>query len=116
MDTDYTVKGLEHELPVPKAKDYHGHPKYLKVFIILLVLLGVSLLSDFISAKLAVILLVFGAALIKASLVIGSFMHLKYENLFIWIITFGVVLFILIAIFWGMYPDFVLVDLDLAPK
>ncbi len=113
---DNIVKGLEHEVPVPKENDYHGHPNYLKVFIILLVLLGVSLLGDFIESTLLLVLLVFGTAVAKASLVIGSFMHWKYENLFIWIITFGVALFILLSFFWGMYPDFALVKLELAPK
>ena len=113
---DNIVKGLEHEVPVPKENDYHGHPNYLRVFIMLLLLLGVSLLGDFISSTLFLILLVFGTALIKASMVVGSFMHLKYENSFVWIITFGAALFILIAFFWGMYPDFVLTKLELAPK
>ncbi len=110
------IKGLEHEVPVPKENDYHGHPNYLKAFIILSVLLGVSLLGDFISSTVLLILLVFGTALVKAGLVVGSFMHWKYENLFIWLITIGAVLFILLAFFWGMYPDFPLTKLELAPK
>ncbi|GEM_PF-1420822 len=108
--------GLGHEVPVPKEMDYHGHPNYNMIYLTLIVLLGISLLGDLMPAKSLLIALVFGTAIIKAALVIRNFMHLKYENLFLWIISIGAVLFILLAFFWGMYPDFPLVKLELAPK
>ncbi len=105
---------LSHEVSVPiENGDYHGHPKYLYIFIGLLVLFGISLVSDFIPNKTAVILLIFGTALIKALMVITKFMHLKFEPKLIIIFVLGVV-FCLTAFFWGIYPDIVMETLDLA--
>lgn len=112
----YVKPGLEHEVVVPPADDYHGHPNYQYVIIVLIALLAISLLSDFVTSIILLGLLVFGTALVKSILVIRNFMHWKYEPLFIWIITFFAVLFILLALFWGMYPDFDLVKVELAPK
>ncbi len=103
---------LSHEVSVPvEDGDYHGHPKYLYIFIGLLALFGISLVSDIISNNTAVILLIFSTALIKALMVITRFMHLKYEPKLIIILVLGVV-FCLAAFFWGIYPDIVMKILD----
>ncbi len=107
------TKGLEHEVAFPKENDYHGHPNYLKVYIMLLVLFGVSLVAGLIGNTTVMLLLVFGTALIKSVLVVGKFMHLRWEPTLVWVAV-GIVLFILLAFFWGVYPDIPMVEVDIA--
>ncbi len=107
------TQGLEHEVAVPKENDYHGHPNYFKVYIALLVLFGISLAAGMIGNTTVMLLVVFGTALIKSVLVVGKFMHLQWEPALVWVAV-GLVLFILLAFFWGVYPDIPMVDVDIA--
>ncbi len=107
---------LAHEVAIPvEGGDYHGHPNYLYVWGGLLALFGISLLGDFIDSKTAMVLLIFGTALIKALMVMIKFMHLQFEPKIIAIFCFAV-FFCLFAFFWGVYPDIVMETLDLAKK
>lgn len=87
----------------PKT-DYHGHPNYGKVFLWLLALLAVSLIVGYLVSPLAAVFVIFATALIKAALVVRNFMHLRYESWLIWVAV-AAVLFVLLAFFFGVYPD-----------
>ncbi len=99
----------------PKENDYHGHPNYLRVFIYLLILLAVSLVAGYFLSPLAAIIVIFLTAIIKGGLVMANFMHLKFEPTLIWIVV-AAFLFIVLALFWGVFPDIPIIDLEVAPK
>ncbi len=102
------------EAPQPET-DYHGHPAYAKVFLSLILLFGLSLvIGYFTSAKVAVAL-IFLTAVIKAALVVGNFMHLKYEPKLIWVAV-GIALFIFLAFYFGVLPDITLIERDVVAK
>ena len=96
------------------ATDYHGHPKYLNVLLILFTLFAISLLVSPLPHVYGVII-IFVTAFIKAAMVVRNFMHLKYEPLLIWIAV-GAVFFCLIAFFFGIYIDITNVKLDVVPR
>ncbi|HLG36257.1 MAG TPA: cytochrome C oxidase subunit IV family protein [Bacteroidia bacterium] len=87
----------------PKT-DYHGHPNYGKVFLLLLAFLGLSLLVGYLVSPLAAVYLIFATALIKVALVVRNFMHLKYESWIIWV-TMAAVVFVLLVFFFALFPD-----------
>lgn len=101
------------EVKFPKEKDYHGHPNYLRIYIFLLIMLGISLVVGMLTSPLVAILLIFLIAIIKAGLVVGNFMHLKFEPKLVWLVV-GVVIFILMAFYFGVYPDISIQDLEVA--
>ena len=107
------ANGLEHEVTFPKENDYHGHPNYLRVYFSLLVLFGLSLAAAMLGNTTLMLLLVFGTAILKTALVVGKFMHLQWEPALVWVAV-GLVAFILLAFFWGVFPDIPLVDVDIA--
>lgn len=96
--------------------DYHGHPNYFRVLIYLLVLLGVSLaVFEFNLPANVAIAIVFIVAFWKIGMVVRNFMHLRYEPILIWVAVFAAV-FILLAFFWGVFPDVPMVHHELAPN
>ncbi len=95
--------------------DYHGHPKYEKIFISLLILFGVSLVVGFLFSPILAVALIFATAVWKTSLVIKNFMHLRYEPLLIWI-AIAAVIFCLFVFFFGIYPDITAVQLEVTPR
>jgi len=104
---------LSHEAEFPTTeREYHGHPKYILVFVGLMLLFIVSLLGDLVPNKTAMVLLIFGTALVKSILVIAKFMHLQFEPKLILIFVIAVA-FCLAAFYFGIYTDIVLEDLDL---
>lgn len=104
-------KGLEHEVAYPADKDYHGHPNYFRIYLLLMGLFIISLLAALIPNQMLMLLVVFGTALIKGVLVIGKFMHLKWEPILLWI-SVGLVIFVLLAFFLGVIPDITFVERD----
>ncbi len=67
---------------------YHGHPKYLRIFILLIVFMALTLIPDIvniIAGKVVVekiwwvIALIFVFSTWKAVLVMRNFMHVRYE-------------------------------------
>ena len=109
----HTPKGLEHEVAYPQEPDYHGHPNYFRIYLYLMAFFVISLLAAYIPNQMLMLLVIFGTALIKAVLVIGRFMHLSWEPLLLKIAA-GVIIFILIAFFFGVFPDITLVPRDVA--
>jgi len=110
---NHIPKGLEHEVAYPAKNDYHGHPNYFNIYIYLLIFFAISLVASYIPNQLLMMLVVFGTALIKSVLVIGKFMHLKWEPVLLWI-SVGLVVFVLLAFFFGVFPDITMVPRDLA--
>lgn len=101
--------------PFPDDEDYHGHPNYIKVYIALLALFGISLVVGFVFSHTIAVLLIFLTAIIKTVYVVGQFMHLKYEPILIWV-TVGLVAFLLLAFFWGIFPDISIVEFEQLKK
>ncbi|MDH5682759.1 MAG: cytochrome C oxidase subunit IV family protein [Spirochaetota bacterium] len=90
--------------------DYHGHPNYIKVFITLIIIMGITLIPDVIKMvtganKTAIMIAgIFVFSSIKAGMVMSNFMHLKFEPRALWALV-GFALFCLIAFFVGVMPD-----------
>jgi caa(3)-type oxidase subunit IV len=97
--------------PFPDEHDYHGHPGYAKVFLTLLLLLAVSLVIGYFLSPLLAVTLIFLSALVKALLVALNFMHLKFEPLLV-VIAVLIMVFILLAFFWGVFPDIPIIPPD----
>ena len=114
MNTDYT-QGLEHELVVPSKNDYHGHPNYLKIYFSLLALFAISVFASLLHDPMIIFIVVFAVSIIKGSLVLLYFMHLKWEPLLIWILL-GLALMALAFLIIGLYPDIVLSHRYVVPK
>lgn len=102
------------EIPDPEH-DYHGHPNYVKTFISLLVLFGISLVVGYLFSPFLAVFLIFATAAWKAALVVRNFMHLKYEP-YILLIAVAAVLFCLTVFFFGIYPDITDVHMELLSK
>ncbi len=101
---------MDHEQAL---EDYHGHPNYVKVWLGLVALLGISLVLGAMGAHLLAVLLIFGIAVVKALMVAGSFMHLRWEpRLLVGLLIFAV----LCAgfLYFGVYPDIVNVPMQVA--
>ncbi len=91
------------EIPDPQT-DYHGHPKYGRVFLRLLLLAATSIVCGLLFPPAVSISIIFLIAVIQAGLVLRNFMHMKYEPLLIWIISISI-LFTLFMLFYGVYTD-----------
>lgn len=93
-----------------QAKNYHGHPNYFYVWLSLMALFLLSLgVGEFGNRNLA-ISLVFVLAIVKAILVFGSFMHLRWEpKLLSGVIAFAFLC--LVMLYFGVVPDLLPVPL-----
>jgi cytochrome c oxidase subunit 4 len=114
MNVHHT-QGLAHEIRVPKEKDYHGHPNYLKVYIILLILFAITVFASLIPNPIVVFAVVFSISVVKGTMVLLYFMHLKWEPNLIWIMLI-MALLTLLFLMVGLYPDIVPVENYLVPK
>ncbi len=93
-------------------KDYHGHPNYRNIYLLLLFFLVVTLIPNIVQLVIGhkidivwwTVILIFLFSTWKAILVIRNFMHLKFEPG----LVFGVVgtgLLCLIILFWLVKAD-----------
>lgn len=98
---------------VGAARDYHGHPNYVAVWAALAALLVMSLAVGWLARGIAAVALIFGLAAVKAWLVLGNFMHLRWEPRFVWGIA-AVAVLCLVFLSIGVAPDIVHVPLTLA--
>ncbi len=81
---------------------------YIAIWLWLVVLVGAGLLASALRVpKIAVLLLVFGIAVVKASMVMRDYMHLKSETLIIHVIALLPILLI-IGLALTMIPDIAL--------
>ncbi len=114
MDTQLLSQNDAVHFPDPTT-DYHGHPKYLKVLIMLFAFFAISLIVGYFPLTIASVALIFGTALYKVILVVKNFMHLKFEPVLIWVTVLAVA-FCLLAFFFGVYPDVSAHPLDVVPR
>ena len=82
----------------------HAHPNYVKIWAILVLLLGVSVMGPLIGIKTVTLITAFGIAIVKAYLVAKNFMHINIEKRFIPYIVLTVLVFMLLF-FAGVAPD-----------
>ena len=75
-------------------------PNYFKVWVVLLVLTGTSILATVLvnkfaqSLEMGLLALLFILGVIKASLVVANFMHLKFERKFLWVLGLMALFFV----------------------
>jgi caa(3)-type oxidase subunit IV len=86
--------------------EYHGHANYVLIWGILVVLMTVSLGIGALGHTTLALAIIFGVAIIKTLLVLGHFMHLKWEPKFVWMI-FGFGVLCLFFLYFGVLPDLV---------
>ncbi len=80
------------------------HPNYTKIYIWLLILLVISVAGPFLEITWVTLVTAFGIAVVKATLVIQNFMHLKWERAIVkWMLATSVVFMGLL--FFGVAPD-----------
>ena len=82
----------------------HTHVNYVKIWAILVALLGVSVAGPMFGIKLVTLITAFGIALVKAYLVAKNFMHINVEKRFVPYIVATVLVFMLLF-FAGAAPD-----------
>lgn len=89
----------------PEAAEAHPHPKYVPIFVALMVLTVVTvLLSRVHVGHLGNALIAVAVALVKGTLVAAFFMHLKFEaKHLLWVLLIPV--FFGIAYVLGIFPD-----------
>lgn len=109
--SNHIPKGLEHEATYPAENDYHGHPDYFRIYLYLMGLFVISLLAALIPNQMLMLIVIFGTALIKSVMVVGKFMHLKWEPVLLYV-SVGLVIFVLLAFFFGVIPDITFVERD----
>jgi caa(3)-type oxidase subunit IV len=82
----------------------HTHVNYVKIWAILVLLLGVSVIGPMFGIKTVTLITAFGIALVKAYLVAKNFMHINVEKRFVPYIVATVLVFMLLF-FAGASPD-----------
>jgi caa(3)-type oxidase subunit IV len=86
---------------------HHGeahHVNYRKIYITLVVLLGISIIGPHFGIVWVTLITAFGIAVVKANLVVQNFMHLRWEKRIMkWMLATSVVLMALL--FAGVAPD-----------
>jgi caa(3)-type oxidase subunit IV len=85
--------------------DSHAHPtNYVKVWAILVALLGVSVLGPMTGIRAVMLITAFGVALVKAYMVAKNFMHLDIEKPIVhWILL--VALALMVLLYGALAPD-----------
>ncbi len=84
--------------------DHGHHINYKKIYLVLLVLLVISVAGPFLGIFWVTLLTAFGIAIVKATLVVQNFMHLKIERQIAkWVLAASLLL--LFLFFAGVAPD-----------
>ena len=86
------------------SESEHHHPNYVKIWAILVVLLGVSVIGPEFGIRALTLFTAFGIAIIKAYMVAKNFMHVNLEPRFITYLLMTGVLF-MVLFFAGSAPD-----------
>jgi caa(3)-type oxidase subunit IV len=90
----------EHPMPV----EHSHHPNYVRIYVILLVLLGVSVIGPEFGIRWVTLVTAFGIAVWKAYLVAKNFMHLSFAPRFVGYLVATTLLFMLLF-FAAVAPD-----------
>lgn len=86
------------------AEHAEHHPNYKRIYLTLLVLLVISVVGPFLGILWVTLITAFGIAVVKATLVVQNFMHLKIERGIIkWMLASSLVLMFLL--FFGVAAD-----------
>ena len=80
------------------------HPNYVKIWAILVVLLGVSVLGPMLGIQIVTLITAFGIAIVKADLVAKHFMHVNIEPKYVTMLLVTMLVFMLLF-FAGTSPD-----------
>ena len=86
------------------SESEHHHPNYVKIWAILVVLLGVSVIGPEFGIRAVTLFTAFGIAIIKAYMVAKNFMHVSTEPRFVTYLLMTGVLF-MVLFFAGAAPD-----------
>ena len=84
--------------------DDHSPGRYVKIWVILLVLLAVSIVGPLAGIKWLTLITAFGIAVVKAGMVCAYFMHLNIEKKIAWYLLTATLL-LLLVFFTGVAPD-----------
>lgn len=90
----------EHPMPV----EHSHHPNYVRIYVILVVLLGVSVIGPELGIRWVTLVTAFGIAIWKAYLVAKNFMHLTFAPRFVGYLVATMLLFMLLF-FAAVAPD-----------
>jgi caa(3)-type oxidase subunit IV len=82
----------------------HTHVNYVKIWAILVGLVGVTVAGPMLGIKIVTLITAFGIAFVKAYLVAKNFMHVNVEKRFIPYIVLTVLVF-MVLFFAGAAPD-----------
>lgn len=94
----------EHNDTTEHHDDGHHEVNYTRIYVILVVLLIISILGPEIGIKWVTLITAFGIAVVKATMVIQNFMHLKWERAIMkWMLATSLV--IVALFFFGVAPD-----------
>lgn len=86
------------------ADHAHNPNKYRNIYLVLLVLLVVSIIGPEIGILWLTLVTAFGIAVVKATMVVREFMHLKDERKLVkWVLVTSLLLMLLL--FAGVAPD-----------
>lgn len=88
----------------PAYEAPHHHPNYLRVYVFLLVLLGVSIIGPEFGIRWVTLVTAFGVAVWKAYLVAKNFMHIDMAPRFVGYLVATCLIFMLLF-FAGVAPD-----------
>ncbi len=86
------------------SEESHHHTSYVKIWAILLCLLGVSIIGPMFEIQILTLITAFGIAVVKAYLVAKHFMHLNLQPRYITYVM--ATCLTLMVVFWaGIAPD-----------
>lgn len=89
-----------------QAAHTHSAAFYIKIWVALLVMLGISIAIADVGHPILATTLIFGIAIVKALLVVAFYMGLALEARYIvWVMISGLAL--MIILFFGLVPDIV---------
>ena len=80
------------------------HPNYVKIWAILVVLLGISVLGPMLGIQIVTLVAAFGIAVVKAYLVVKNFMHIGHAARYVTYLVVTCLVFMLLF-FAGTAPD-----------
>lgn len=86
------------------SEEHIHHPNYTKIYIILLVLLGISIVGPTLGIRVVTLITAFGIAVVKAFLVAQNFMHINIAKRYVTYLITTCLVFMLL-LFAGTAPD-----------
>ena len=75
---------MSHDKKEVEIPNYHGHPNYFAIFLILIAMMILTIVLGLWESNPIVLVLIFAIAVFKAYLVMFKFMHLQWESKWLW--------------------------------